>query len=338
MTRRERVLTALAHKQPDCAPWNIELTSPEQTRVCDHLGIAPAAFFDMAGNHIEKADYNIGGSTVRPGFFRDEFGVVWNRSGMDKDIGVIDEIILKEPTLGGFSCPAPRPDAVRAASAKLLGNGHDTLKLGKIGMTLFERAWSLRGLEDMLMDFHLNQEFVRGLLERILEYNCAIIETACETEIDGFYFGDDYGQQTGMIMSPDTWRAFIKPCLARMFSRVKAAGKIIALHSCGNISAILGDLIDIGLDAYQTVQPEIYDLRTLKREFGSRLTFWGAISTQQTLPYVAPGELKRIVRETIGILGCGGGYICAPTHRVPDDVPAENIVALIEALKEQETR
>jgi len=125
------------------------------------------------------------------------------------------------------------------------------------------------------------------------------------------------------------------PGLKQMFAKVNDAGKAVALHSCGNISEILGDLDDIGLDIYQTVQPEIYDLAKLKADHGKSLTFWGAISTQKTLPFVSPDELKDIIRKTMDTMGTDGGYIAAPTHGVPKDVPAENIIALVEVLKEQ---
>jgi uroporphyrinogen decarboxylase len=120
-----------------------------------------------------------------------------------------------------------------------------------------------------------------------------------------------------------------------MFEKVKLTGRTVALHSCGNLSDILGDLIDIGLDIYQTVQPEIYGLKEVKENFGAHLTFWGGISTQKVLPYVTPDEVKKIARETIKILGKGGGYIAAPTHQIPADVPVENVIALAEAFREQ---
>jgi uroporphyrinogen decarboxylase len=136
-------------------------------------------------------------------------------------------------------------------------------------------------------------------------------------------------------MSPETWRRFIKPGLAKMFERVKKSGKVVALHSCGDINKILGDLIDIGLDIYQTVQPEIYDLKKLKAEYGKSLSFWGGISTQRLLPFAKPEEVKATVKDTISILSNYGGYIASPTHQVPADVPPENIIALVEALKNQ---
>ncbi len=335
MTRKERVEETIRHKRTDTVPWNIELTTGEAKKVCEHLGIKENEFFDFAGNHIEKISYNIGGRETGAGLWQDEFGVAWDRSGLDKDIGIIEGVILKEPTVAAYKFPVPPAGEVKKVTEKALGRGRDTFKFGKIGTTLFERAWSLRGMENCLMDLCLEPAFVEELLEKILDYNLAIIETAAQHKIDGFYFGDDYGSQQGLLMSPEVWRRFFKPRLAKMFAGVKAAGKVVALHSCGNIGAILPDLVDIGLDVYQTVQPEVYDLKKLKREFGRDLAFWGAISTQQAMPFVRPDELKRIVKDTIEIMGEGGGYIAGPTHRIPADVPVENVLALIEALKEQ---
>jgi len=335
MQRKERVAEAIQHQKTDIVPYNIELTSEELIKVTEYLSIDKDSFADYAGNHIEKLSYNTGGDYIREGYFRDEFGVIWNRSGLDKDIGIIERIILKEPDLSNFEFPRADLEQINEATENFISNGKDTFKFGKIGMTYFERAWSLRGMENLLMDFYLNASFVEELLEKILEYNLRIIEKVVDSNIDGFYFGDDYGQQNGLIISPKTWRKFIKPGLAKMFEKVKASGKVTALHCCGNISLILGDLIDIGLDIYQTVQPEIYDLKKLKTDYGDKLTFWGAISTQQTLPYVKPDELKNIVRETIDIMGNNGGFIAGPTHQVSPDVPVENIIALIEVLKEQ---
>jgi len=336
MTKKERVQEAVGHHQTDCVPWNIELTGGEAKKFCEQVGIKEEEFFDFAGNHIDKISYNIGGSESRPGFWQDEFGVVWDRSGHDKDIGVIVNVLLNEPTLKGFQFPLPPAAEVRKITEKVLNNGNDTFKLGKIGTTLFERAWSLRGMETCLMDLCLEPAFAEELLDRILDYNLALIETALEQPIDGFYFGDDYGGQQGLLMSPDLWRRFFEPRLAKMFAKVKRAGRVVALHSCGNIEAILPDLINIGLDIYQTVQPEVYDLKKLKREFGRNLAFLGAISTQRTLPFVAPDELKCIVGNTIDIMAEGGGFIAGPTHRIPADVPVENVLALIETLKKHE--
>ena len=333
--KRERVNAAISHKETGAVPYNIELTSEELAKVSEYLGIHKEDFFSWAGNHVEKVSCNIGGSIIRPGYFRDEFGVVWDRSGLDKDIGVIDEIILKEPDLSNYTFPEQDTGAIRRTVRRLAENGRDTFKFGKIGLAYYERAWSLRGMENLLTDFVLEPAFVEELFEKIVHYNLKSIEAALDYDIDGFYFGDDYGQQTGLIMSPEIWRRFIKPGLARMFERVKSSGKVVALHSCGNIGEIFGDLIDIGLDVYQTFQPEVYDIKRVKAKYGNNLTFWGGISTQQLLPYARPEELRSTVKEIMGIMSVNGGYIAAPTHQVPVDVPPENIAALVEVFKNQ---
>ncbi len=338
MTKKERMLNAIRHKNTDIVPYNIELIAEQQEKVCAYLGIKKEQYFDRVGNHAEKASYNIGGGYIKPGFFKDEYSVVWNRSGLDKDIGIVEEILIKDYDLSSIEFPEPDESKIEKATLQLLNNGRDSFKFGKIGLAYYERAWSLRGMQNLLMDFILEPEFVEELFNKILEYNLQVIDVALRHDIDGFYFGDDYGQQTGMIMSPDTWRKFIKPGLAKMFQKVKSAGKVVALHSCGNIIEIFGDLIEMGLDVYQTFQPELYNLKKVKEEYGNDLTFWGGISTQKMLPFLNPEELKRQVKEIMGIMSVNGGYIAAPTHKVPGDVPVENIAALIDMLKHQELK
>ena len=365
MTARDRVLAALSHESTDRVPWNIELTSEEERKVraaldsvateagssC-HRGpglgrpglagpgrVGPGRvgtgadfswFDEYAGNHIDKATYNIGGSHIEAGVFRDEYGVVWDRRGLDKDIGVVRGLVFPEPDFADYSFSLPDPEAIGTATLAMLERKDGRFKLGKIGLAYFERAWSLRGMENLLMDFYLNPEFAEALFAKVLEHNLAILDVALRYDIDGVYFGDDYGQQTGMIMGPPLWRRFIKPGLAAMFAKVKEAGKIVALHSCGDISEIYGDLIEIGLDVHQTFQPEIYDIGKIKREYGKRLSFWGGISTQHMLPFLSPTELIAATRELVELMSVGGGFIAAPTHRVPADVPAENIIALVD--------
>ena len=332
--KRERVISAVAHKNTEPVPYDIDLTVPLAQKVCDYLKIKHDGLRDWFGNHTEEARYRKG-EYIEPDVYQDPFGVIWDRTGADKDIGIIKEYILKEPDMGNYHIPEPNLNFVDEVTEKMMQDNRDSYKFGKIGFSLFERAWSLRGLENFLADLAGEEKFVQELFGQILDYNLKIMDRALKYNIDGFFFGDDYGQQRGLLMSPATWRKFIKPCLAKMFEKAKSAGRTVALHSCGDISAILGDLIDIGLDIYQTVQPEIYGLKEIKEQFGAHLTFWGGISTQKTLPYVTPDEVKNIARETIKILGKNGGYIAAPTHQVPADVPVENIIALAEAFKNQ---
>ena len=332
MTGRERVKAAIEHRQPDRCPHNIELTAEAMKNFCAFAGIKKEDFPAFADNHIEKLSFN-GGREIKPGYFEDEFLVVWNRTGIDKDIGVIEEYLLSRGDLSSLVIPEINADEIKEKSTNFLAKKNDSFKLAKIGMLLFERAWSLRGMENILLDMLESEDFLEALLNKITDYNLQIINEAIKYDFDGFYFGDDYGQQQGMIMGPVLWRKFIKPCLAKTFEPVKKKNIPVILHSCGNIEQILPDLIEIGLDVYQTVQPEIYDLEKLKKNYGNNLCFYGAISTQQTLVFSAPNEVKSVIKKTIKTMYKNGGYICAPTHQIQPDVPPENIMAMIEALK-----
>ena len=333
MTAKERVITAIRHNNPDCTPGNVELCTSTMQAFSAKYGVSKEAFFDFAGNHIEKISYT-GGEYIAENVFRDEFGVVWDRTD-GSDIGIIRKYLLDKADFSNLTMPKINNEDIKRRTEKVINNGRDSFKVGKIGTFLFERAWSLRGMEQLFLDFYEEEDFVHELFSRITDYNVTVINEALRYPIDGFYFGDDYGQQTGMLMSPSLWTQFIKPYLERAFAPIKEKGLPIILHSCGKILDILDDLVEIGLDCYQTVQPEVYDLKELKKRFGRRLSFYGAISTQQFLPFAKPEEVEVKVNETISILGTGGGYICAPTHQVPADVPAENIMAMIEALRSQ---
>ena len=332
MTKRERALCALRHEQPDYAPHNIGLTQ----QAAERLALLEPNYEAMLHNHFDSVYYDGFLTEVSPGFWRDDFGVLWNRTGADKDIGMIEGAQLPEPTLAGYRFPVLDEARLRAGYEAMLARDDGTVKLGMIGFTLYERAWTLRGMEDFLADMIMEPAFADELLDAITDYNMRVIRLGLEYDIDGFYFGDDWGQQKGLIMGPSLWRRFIKPHLGRMYAEVKKAGRFVAQHSCGDIQELFPDLIDMGLDVYQTFQPEIYDMRAVKREFGRDLSFWGGISTQRLLPYATPSEVRRVTRETIAVMGENGGYIAAPTHAVPGDVPAENILAMLEVFRENE--
>jgi uroporphyrinogen decarboxylase len=148
-----------------------------------------------------------------------------------------------------------------------------------------------------------------------------------------FKTSDDYATQRGMMFSPALWRRFFKPGLARQFRVAKELGMWTMMHACGDVSEILPELVDIGLDILEPTQAHLPGMRPekLKREFGADLTFFGAICTQSTLPHGTPGDVRREVAARIRVLGADGGYIVSPDHTVLDDVPAENVIALYRA-------
>lgn len=336
MTRRERIIAALEHRPADFIPYQIDFTIEEQRRVAEYLG--DPDFVDKIGNHMRNIywDFNCHELPDRPGIFLDDYGVEWDRTGPDKDIGIIWKHLLPEPTLEGFTFPELDKADIHRRVEALMQEDTDQFRYVTIGFALFERAWTLRGMTELLMDMLAEPEFVDELLDRITDINLEIIDIALAHNVDAFMFGDDWGQQHGLIMGPKLWRRFLKPRLARMYGRVKQAGKFVLQHSCGDISEVYPDLVEIGLDAHNTFQPEIFDIVSCKAGVGQKLTFWGGISTQALLPFVSVEELYQEVPRIMNILGRNGGYICSPTHSTPRDVPPENMVALIDICQHQD--
>lgn len=326
MTNRERVIAALQHRETDYVPYNVFLTDLEYRRLAEYF--KDRNFLNRFNNHIAMAASDDVFEEVGEEKFKDNFGVIWDRSGADKDIGVIANKVLPEPDLYGFSLPEIKEEILRKNLEELMSEKErGQFAFASIGFCMFERAWSLCGMENVLMYMLCEEDFLNELFDKICERNCRVIDIALEYDIDGFHFGDDWGQQQGLIMGAPLWRKFIKPRMARMYKKVKDAGKFVSQHSCGDLRTILEDLVEIGLDCYQTVQPEIYDLKELKEKYGSKLTFWGGISTQRLLSQKDPEYIEKVTRETLEIMKKGGGYILAPTHAVEHDVSPENMEA-----------
>ena len=333
MTRRETVICALQHKETEHIPYHLEFTAQEEEKVLQ--GVDREAFYARYGGYLHYFQY-WGYPTEqedRKGYFTDDFGVTWNRSGVDKDIGVVDEPVIDEPDIALYPTPYLNEARIREECERILATKEDKFCFAGIGFSMFERLWSYLGMEDALVYMLTEPEFVHELLDKILEFNLKVIDIFNEYPFDGIYFGDDWGQQKGMIMGAPLWREFIKPRMEAMYQRAKQNGKFVLQHSCGDIQEVFEDLIEIGLDCYQTVQPEIYDLKEIKAGYGDRLCFWGTISTQKALPCLSPVEVEQVVSHTVAVMKQGGGFIIAPTHAIPQDVPAENVMAMLRCFK-----
>ncbi len=149
------------------------------------------------------------------------------------------------------------------------------------------------------------------------------------------WVGDDVGMQTGMLISPRHWRRFLKPRMANFIAELKATNPQVkvAYHSDGNVLAIVPELIEIGLDILNPIQPACIDPAEIKRRYGDRLCFWGSIDEQHTLPFGSPEDVQAEVRQRLDTIGKDGGLILGPTHHVQLDTPMENFWAMIPAIK-----
>lgn len=203
-------------------------------------------------------------------------------------------------------------------------------------MTVFEKAWRIRGFENLLADFILRPETAECLLDAVAVRTGHIAARYAAAGVDIIRLGDDIGAERSLLVRPAMWRRFLKPRLAAVIAAARKAKPdvLIFYHSDGEIEAVIPDLIEVGVDILNPIQPETLDVARLKRDFGDRLAFWGGIGVQTTLPFGTPGDVRAAVRRLITDAGRGGGLLVAPSHVVEPDVPWENIVALIEAVRE----
>ncbi|MDR1303673.1 MAG: uroporphyrinogen decarboxylase family protein [Verrucomicrobiales bacterium] len=332
LSPREVVKEALAFRRPPYVPWAFRFTKEAREKLERHFGTTDLAPF--LGDHLVELGSGIGFFNQEgEHLYRDVFGVLWDRS-IDKDIGNVTGTVLPEPTLSGYRFPDPLDQRFFVNIPEKLARHGECYRVFCIGFSLFERAWTLRGLENLYTDFIENPEFVHELLDAIADYDIAQTRRALEFDIDAVYFGDDWGQQKGLLIGRELWMEFVYPRLKRMYGTVKAAGKQVFIHSCGDVDELFGDLTGIGVNVFNPFQPEVMDVRALMTEWHGRLAFWGGVSTQQTMPYGTVSDVREETRRMIAA-GRNGGYILSPSHALEGDVPLENMLALIEEARSQ---
>jgi len=192
---------------------------------------------------------------------------------------------------------------------------------------------NLMSMETLLLNMKLNPSIVEAAVERIGNFLYESTHRQLEAYgeiIDCFHMWDDYATDTSLFFSLEDWRQFYKPGMKRLFKLAKSHGKLVWYHCCGAMSKLIPDLIEMGMDILEPCQVHLPGMKPerLKRDFGKHIVFYGAINTQQTLPFGSKEDVQREVRERIHILGADGGYIIGPDHSVNKDVPAENVIAL----------
>lgn len=331
ISKREVVKLVLDGEKPPYVPWSFRFTHEAIAKLETHFGSNWEVLLD---NHFTELGSDIGFfDDLGDNRFKDLFGVVWDRS-IEKDIGLPESILLAEPTLEGYTFPNPLDERFFADIDMKIAKDPDRFRVFDIGFSLYERAWSLRGIENLLMDFYTNPEFVHELFSKIVEYNIAQLDQACTYDIDAIYFGDDWGAQQGLIMGPNLWKEFIFPHIKKMYEAVTTRGKYVLIHSCGDVDEVFPDLVEIGLSCFNPFQPEVMDTDQLLKEYRGSLAFWGGLSTQKTLPFGTVEDVRKESKHLLEI-GAEGGYIFSPSHAVEGDVPLENIIAFIEEAKKQ---
>lgn len=335
MKPRERELAAIRHQVPDRIP--IDAICVENIGALSlHLGLAEHEVLPRLG-----LDGRIAGIGYAGGMAEAVRGQELNEWGASAS-GVYGTANPFPPLAGVSSAEQIErhawPDPARydyAASTRAAAELSGTYAVrGPYWQPLFCRVCSLTGMEEalvwMLSDPALFEAVLDQVFQRTFEL-CRNYVKSCGEALDIFYLGDDFASQRGMLFDPKLWRRYLRPRYARLFALAKRAGKPVWFHSCGDITAILPDLIDIGMDVWETVQLHSLPVSPaeLKRTYGRHITFFGAINTQR-LPFATPAQVTEEVNRCIDILGKDGGYICGPDHHIKPDVPPENTLALFD--------
>ena len=273
----------------------------------------------------------------------DEWGVGWTLSEYQTPFGKghytepSGHPLARDGAIASYRPPDPgRPELYRDAERLVREFGREYFIVGVTVTTIFETAWALRGLEQMMVDLIEDPELAETILDIPFAYHLAAARRLVELGVDMIWTGDDVGGQEAMILSPALWRRLLKPRMARFFGELRGINPRvkIAYHSDGVIDPIIPDLIEIGLDVLNPVQPACMDPARLKRQYGDKLCFWGSIDEQRTLPFGTPEEVRSEVRSRLATLGRGGGLIIGPTHHVQLDTPMENFWAMVEAIRQ----
>lgn len=203
-------------------------------------------------------------------------------------------------------------------------------------MTIWEAAWYIRSMPDLLMDMMLEDEKATVLLDRITDYAVRRVKLYTESGVDILSLGDDVGMQSGPLMSVELWEKWIKPRLKIVIDAARTINSnvLVFYHSCGDATAFIDGLLECGVDILNPIQPECMDFNKIHEEYGNRLSFWGTLGTQQLLPFGTKEQVREASFDRIRTAGSKGGLILGPTHLVEPEVPFENLVAIKNAALE----
>ncbi len=353
---------ALSHEEPDRCPMQISFTPEFASRLKNDLGLMDQDLHNphgggntyameraidedliltsvgWANSYYATETYSDDGET-----YVDEWGVTWKNVAYETRFGtghyteMVGHPLADDEAIDSYQPPDPnRPELYRDAERVVQEFKDEYWIVGVTVTTVFETAWALRGYEKTLMDLVLNPEFVERLFDIPYHYHLTAAKKLVELGVDMIWIGDDVGAQDRMLFSPSTWRHFFKPRLAGFISTLKSINPEvrIAYHSDGNILPIIPDLIEIGLDVLNPIQPRCMDPAEVKKKYGDRLCFWGSIDEQYTLPFGTPAEVEEEVLTRLRTLGKDGGLIVGPTHHVQLDTPLENFWSMVNTVTE----
>ncbi len=340
MLPKERVLAAVARETPDRTPCDFWAEPPALNRLLEYLGHSNEDRLLTALN-VDIRHLNASHPSereVRSGVFQNFWGeryeyhsTPWGKMREDIPGALADAKSLSE--LEAF--PWPAVDCFDYSKLKIQCRRYENFALLYGFADVWQRPALVRGWEGMFLDMAERPDWVHFLGRKFTDFYIEDYTRAAEIsrgKIDIYLLISDLGSQNGPLVSLAMFRRFIAPYLKEMIDHVHSLGALVLFHSCGAIRSFIPDLISLGIDVLDPIQPIGPEMtpERLKADFGDRLSFHGGIDMQQLLPNSTPEGVRREARRYSEILGCGGGYILAPAHLFQPDVPPENILALYE--------
>ena len=345
MNSRERVLTSLRHQEPDRIPVTLAYETPEQVlsrygKSAQDLAMRPGAssvWRSLTAPPVEEIRQRYFADITMPADARiDAWGVARWHSPTGESHSVVGALGKAESIaeIEDFPWPEFKDNPALAVRVTELHEQGFAVK-GTAG-NIFEQSWYMFGLARTLMALYTDMDLVLRLFDRVTELCQESARRNAKAGVDILGLADDIADQRGMMMSPEMWRQVFKPRLASVIAAAREVRPDIPVfyHSCGNVTAVIDDLIEAGVTILNPIQPEAMDPFEVKRRYGKQITLWGTIGTQTVLPRFSPEEVRRTVKEYCSVLAAGGGFVIGPSHAIKEDVPWSNIEAFYRAVEE----
>jgi uroporphyrinogen decarboxylase len=364
MNSRERVIRTIERTNPDRIPVDIWASYPFLVKLLKYFGYGEAAVHP----HLDKEGvmdkiYDSLGIDLRttmvepPEEFRkravfdprfhfpwgikigedtlvDEWGVV-RQLNVTKTQSRIIKYPLRDTPLEEYTFPDPyAPDRFTTVEKQIKTWGGKYAIIGYPGGDpFFSQAWYLLGFNETISKMYRDPHYIRKLFDKLLWFFTEVCKQLIEKGVDMIMIADDVGAQTGMILPPKLWRELVKPYLRELVRQIRKRGVYVIYHSDGYIEPIIPDLIEIGVQILNPIQPECMNPAEIKKKYGDKLTLYGTISIQKTLPYGTVEDVENEVKHRIATCGYDGGLIISPSNQVLVDTKIENFLAIYEAVK-----
>ena len=336
MTPKDRVHMAVNHEEPDKVPLDSWIAPEVADQLVTMLGIDtstdPFALAKRLGNDFlyRMVGFCEGFSTmydkskkIGDNLYQDDFGIKWSYKAQEHGgyCEMVEHPLSDLSTYDQFVWPDPLEVSkvgLEENRVMIERDGKEYGIIGGVACSMMEGAWYLRGLENLLMDLANNLDFVNDLLDHCLEHSLALSRELVRMGVDILWWGDDFSVESGPLMAPDLFRQLLIPRYARVIEELRGIDKNIkfAFHCDGKVEWALDDLVEIGVDIINPLQPDVNDVAAVKKRFSKRLTVWGNVDTRNVMSKGSVVDVVEEVKKVIGTLSPGGGHLLSSNHTI----------------------